>query len=313
MSPTGTENLSRDKLQRILAAIGAKAADDSSQNMDVPEFDWRQPRYFTLEQLVKLKDFAEIAARAATEEFTRLYQGDCRVSVVSTGLHFSQTFGEEKEQPCYYIPFGMNSQSPIGALCIPKTTAFIWTGLVLGGTAPDGDADRELSKLEESFLLDIAAELVNAFAKIYGSQLHPDSRLLQDWSSVKLHGSEELFEITFESARTDSEDGGVQASFLMCCDKLESAAGEPASTNEKLSEAQIANAILEHLHRTPVTVRVRLGTTRLPFKDMVDLQVNDIVMLDKKISDTVDILIENRLLFAGYPAQSGGKHAIVIA
>ena len=80
----------------------------------------------------------------------------------------------------------------------------------------------------------------------------------------------------------------------------------------KLSESQIADAILKHVHHVPLSVYVELGQTMLPFKDVMDLQVNDVVVLSKKITEPVDVLIEGRVLFQGRPAQSGGKHAVVI-
>ena len=79
----------------------------------------------------------------------------------------------------------------------------------------------------------------------------------------------------------------ARAAFLICCDKLETVTGRAAAREPKLSEAQIRNAILEHVHHVPVTVSVRLGTTRLAFKDVMSLQVNDIVVLDKKITEPV--------------------------
>ena len=122
-----------------------------------------------------------------------------------------------------------------------------------------------------------------------------------------------MFEITFQSSKSESDKGAAQASFLVCCDKLEPVTGKTSSQGPKLSEAQIKNVIRQHVEQVPISVHVRLGTTRLAFKDVMDLQVNDIVVLDKNIAEPVEILVENRTLFHGYPAQSGGRYAVVIA
>jgi flagellar motor switch protein FliM len=312
MSQSTADKLSHEKIQRLLAAVGVESQEDTSHNIDATDYDWRQPRYFNLEQLGKIESFSETVAAECVEEFSRLYQADSRVSVVSTTERFFCEFKEETEQENYYILFGTDSQNPFGAVSIPNPSALVWTGQVLGSTEQPGNSDRDLSKLEESFLLDIGSGLIRAFSRAHGSELHP-GKVIHDRTSVKLQGSEELFEILFEVCKSDSEEAGVKASFLICCDKLESVAGQTASRNTELSEAKIAGAILGHIHKVPVSVRVELGTVMLPFKDVMDLEVNDIVILNKKITDTVRVLVEDQTFFRGYPAQSAGQHAVVIA
>lgn len=312
MSKSTADKLSNEKIQQLLAAVGAKSQEDESQHLDTSDYDWGQPRYFNLKQVEKVGCFAETVAEKCIEEFSRLYQGDCSVSVASTEQLFSSEFDKEERQGGYYIPFGADSQRSFGLMRIPKSSALAWTGQVLGDTQSKEDLDRKLSKLEESFLLDIVSGLVGAFSRAYGSDLHPGKTIIQDWSLIELQGSEELLEITFEVGKIDSEESTAKASFLVCCDKLESIAGKTASQDKKLSEAQTAAAILEHVHQVPLSVRVELGTIMLAFKDVVHLQTDDILVLNKKVTDAVDVLVEGRTLFCGRPAQSGGKHAVVI-
>jgi flagellar motor switch protein FliM len=70
--------------------------------------------------------------------------------------------------------------------------------------------------------------------------------------------------------------------------------------------------MLEHIHRVPVTVQVKLAKIMLPFSEVMSLEAGDVVMLNKKVSETVDILVDDRTLFRGCPAQSGGHYAVVI-
>lgn len=312
MSQSTVDKLSNEKIQRLLAAVGVESQDDTSHNIEAFDYNWRKPRYFNLEQLATIESFSATVVAGCVEEFSRLYQAESRVSVVSTTQRFFCEIKEETEQENYYIPFGTDSQSPFGVVSIPNPSALVWTGQVFGSVDQPANAGRDLSKLEESFLLDIGSGLIRAFSSAYGSALHPGS-VIHDRASVKLHGAEELFEIIFEVCKSDSEEAGVKASFLICCDKLESVAGQTASRDTELSEAQIADAILGHIHKVPVSVRVELGTVMLPFKEVMDLEVNDIVILNKKITDTVSLLVEDQTFFRGYPAQSGRQHAVVIA
>jgi flagellar motor switch protein FliM len=311
MSKTDADKLSREKIQQLLAAVGTKSKEDTSHDSDVTDYDWRQPRYFKVKELTRIKSFAETAAQELIEEFGRLYQSETTVSVVSAEQRSSGASDEENQQGDYHIPFGADSQKPFGLVTIPKQSALLWTGRILGDAAIDKDSERHLSKLEESLLADIVSGLINAFSRAYGSTLSADEHILSDRSMIELQGSDELFEMVFE-AKTEAGDMSAAVSFLMCCDKLETIAGCTAGRGEKLSEAQIRNAMLEHIHRVPVSVRVELAGAMLAFKDVMNLEVDDIVMLNKNVMETAEILVEGQTLFHGFPAQAGGNFAVVI-
>ncbi len=44
----------------------------------------------------------------------------------------------------------------------------------------------------------------------------------------------------------------------------------------------------------------------------MSLGVGDILLLDKKTDEPVELVVEDRVLFRGRPARSGGKYAVVI-
>jgi flagellar motor switch protein FliM len=312
MSIAVTDKLSREKVQQLLAAMGSVSQSDTSCNTDAADYDLRQSRYFNLSQFAKLEEFAGKVAREYVEEFSRLYHGDVKVSVVSTEQCFRDQLKVDNEQNNYCIMFGVDPQKPFGLMRIPDSSAAIWTGQVLGGAELTEDSGKRLSKLEESLLLDIVSGLIKAFSRAYGSNLQLDRRVIHDSSSVALQGSEELFMITFEARKADSEKDATRAFFLMCCDKLQSVAGKIASEEGKTAAADNARIMREHVHGMPVSLTVQLAKTSLLFKDVMGLQVNDIMLLDKKVSDPIEILVEDKTLFHGRPAQSGGKHAIVI-
>ena len=311
MSKSARDKLTSDRIRQLIAAVGAKSHEDTSSDIDAVDFDWRQPRYFNLEQCEKLQGFAETVAGECVEEFSRLYQADSSVSLISAKQCFLPEPDREPEEQGYYVPFGMGSQALVGFLFIPTRSALVWTGQILGSAdAPEG-TDRELSTLEESLLSDIASGLLQAFSRAYAKELTVHS-VVSDRSAIDLKGSEELYEITFEAAKESQETAVTRGSFVVCCDKLDSIAGKAASSQAKVSDAQIANSILEHIHQVPVAVSVELGNAMIPFREVLGLQANDIILLDKKVTETIDVLIEDRGLFQGRPIQSGGNYAVVI-
>ena len=62
----------------------------------------------------------------------------------------------------------------------------------------------------------------------------------------------------------------------------------------KTRNENIPEIILEHLGYTPVCVTVQLASVELSFEEMMDLQVNDIVILDRKVNEPVELIVEGR-------------------
>ena len=56
MSSAEIRNLSREKIQQIIAAIGVESEEDTKYNIDAYEYNWNQPRSFDKEQLKLLVD-----------------------------------------------------------------------------------------------------------------------------------------------------------------------------------------------------------------------------------------------------------------
>lgn len=311
MSNSAKDKLTNERIRQLIAAVGVRPQEYPSLDVDAIDFDWRQPRYFNIEQCETLRCFAEMVTRECVGEFSRLYQTECSVSLISAKQCYLSESDQQPEEPGYYVPFGIDSKTALGFLFVPRRSALDWTAQTLGACDSTDGSDRDLSALEESLLLDIASGLVNAFSRAYGKNIAVSS-VVPDQSPVDLKGSRELYEITFEAAKESQETVVTRGSFLMCCDQLDSIAGKTPSIQAKVSEAQNANTIVEHIHHVSVSVDVELGSVMIPFKEVLSLQVNDILVLDKKVAETVDILVEDRALFQGRPVQSGGNYAVMV-
>jgi flagellar motor switch protein FliM len=45
---------------------------------------------------------------------------------------------------------------------------------------------------------------------------------------------------------------------------------------------------------------------------MMSLHVDDVLLLDKRLNEPVELIIEGQTIFRGQPAKSDGNHAVVI-
>jgi len=69
-------------------------------------------------------------------------------------------------------------------------------------------------------------------------------------------------------------------------------------SSEKKTDYQSAND-LEAIYDIPVTVSAVLGRTTMPINQLLRLGRGAVVELDRKIGDSIDILVNNRLIARG--------------
>jgi len=160
MSSTITNNLGKEKIQQLLAAVGARPQKDAQQDIETTHYNWNEPHYFNSSQLTKLTDFTNRTAEAIAEKLGALYHNELDVKTTATTQHFAEAFLKQTlddKQNNYYVAFGTEPSNPCGFISIPPQSAILWTKQMLGDTESSEDSDKDLSALEKSLLLDIAS------------------------------------------------------------------------------------------------------------------------------------------------------------
>ncbi|MCK5472469.1 MAG: FliM/FliN family flagellar motor switch protein, partial [Planctomycetes bacterium] len=73
-----------------------------------------------------------------------------------------------------------------------------------------------------------------------------------------------------------------------------------------------SKAILAHLNNATVSATAQLAKMSLRFEEVMELGAGDVLVLDKKIDEPIDLIIEDKMFFKAKPAQAAGKYAVVI-
>ncbi len=248
-------------------------------------------------------------------KFTQLYRNDFVAEIISTTQCFAGdifNLKNEQAETDYYIAFGPDKTQPLGLIGIPLKFAMTWTTQILGETGDIEEAPRKLSPLEESLLTDIVSGLINAFAIAYGGRnFSMINGITMGHLPIELNGAVELLEIKFKTGKADSNEG-CRVSFLVFCEKLVSVAGKNPQADASIPEKDIPRVMQENLSDLPVEITIELGQTLFNFGRIMDLQAGDILMLDKMINESAEVIVDGKTIFRGLPAQSDGKYAAVI-
>lgn len=84
-----------------------------------------------------------------------------------------------------------------------------------------------------------------------------------------------------------------------------------ASTSRK-SAGKYSAILAKRLEKTSVTCAVRLGRTRASTQEVLDWKVGDVLVLDRKQNENVEVLVGNKIKFLGKPGIQGKKIAVHI-
>jgi flagellar motor switch protein FliM len=304
--------LTKEKIQQLLSALASRPLEDNTQ-VQAEEYNWHQPHCFTHAQHNKLEDYTKKISKMIDRRFNTLCHGDFGVTITSTSQHFANELineALESRKNDYYLAFGPNQEHPCGFVNIPIETALIWATQLLGDTPSKDDSRVDMSQLEESLLLDIASAIVDALSESHAEcNFQPAKTIVKRLLPFELEGAEEFYKITFNVNRSDSDD--TEAHILIFCDNLEPVAGKAIQTGNLPAE-DVSKAVLDRLHQMPVSITARVDSVMISFDEAMALQPGDVLLLDKKADEPIELLVEGRPLFYCRPAKSIGRYAVVI-
>jgi len=309
----GTAELTRDKIQQLLAAVGSEPAQDTAQT-EVAEYDWTEPHYFSSDQLTKIDDFTKKLTAQITSQFVSLCPGDWNVTIESFTQQFAQKFLEEVfqgEQNDYFLDFGTEHWGKFGVIAIASKSALAWSAQLLGDTESQAEPDKELSQLEESLLADIASGVVEALAQACDQvTFQAGQGIVRKLMPLHLQGTEELCKISFSVKNNESQAN--EAYIVMLSEKLKNLIEKNPAGVTQFSNEDVSGIIVEHLKDIPVSVTVQLATTEVSLKELLTMKPCDILLLDKKLGEPIDLIVEGKTILRGRPAKTYDSYAMVI-
>lgn len=315
MSGRAANNLSGRRIKELLAAARL-APEKEAPDTQATDYNWHEPHYFSEAQLLKLDDFVRRIAAALAKKFTSFCRSEFDVTIDSTAQQFVEEFLKpraEGQGRDHYLAFGTDPKRPCGVLGIPEETAVVWARQLLGDAESAKDSGKTLSQLESSLLLDLSSALVEAFSAVYGvADIHPAAHIVQGQWPLELSSIEELYKISFVVNQIGAK-GGSGAYFIIVSEKLETALGKSTCSSDQISANDVSRAILNHLQTMSVPVTVRLASTMLTFEEVMNLQADDVLLLDRRVDEMVELIVDGRTVYHGWPVKSANHYAVAIA
>ena len=312
MTPQAPES---DSAVLKLLAAAKNSPPAACEDVEAADYDWNVPSRFTASELDNVGRMSEKAAVEIARELSSQLHEETPVRAVGPSQHYAGRL-ELLDPDSDNLPFCVTraDQSPCGLVLIPGELARSWVGKALGGSTADGAADREFSTLEAALLRDVVEAIVNAFSSQY--------RMVSDQTiecGRQASGSDGLGEVKSDdeycvlSFGIGAQEGQPAISFVLSSDILgQAAGGGTVSQAGDASPEDSREKLLACVRQASVTATVSLMTTNLSLRDVMELEVGDVLIADKCVGQPLEVLVGGSVVLSGHPVSCDGQYALQI-
>lgn len=285
---------------------------------DIILYDFTTPSKFSKEQLKALEIIFEDYSRLLSNYLSNHLRTLVPVKVIDIN---PITYKEFRDVLDDNVIAAVVDVSPLkGSILIEVETGIsnVMLDRLFGGIGEIGNINRSYSEMEKVIIKDIIDELVIRIKKSWQgicdisptiSKIETNTQLVQ-----VIPPSETIILATFKL-----KIGSVEGVIYLCIPYMTLETIKDKLTTKRLLSGQFRNQYLQRedvvgkrLEKSLVEIKAILGETHITVSDFINLQIGDIIQLDKNSEDEIDILVENTLKFKASVGTYRSKRAIRI-
>lgn len=308
------DTLSQNEIDDLIAALSSgdvdvKEIEDEKKDKKVRKYDFRRPDKFAKDQLRTLEIIHENFGRLLNSFLSGYLRTYVEVNVISVQSFIYQEFSDSISNPAI---LGIVDFKPFDGdiiIDISSEIAYCMIERVLGWVSKANPSDgRTLTEIEMTLVKNILVKIINLLKEPWGNivELNPKLKNIETNSQFAqiVSPSESIALITFNVKIGENEG------MLNVC--IPHFVIEPilpnlstrlwfASSSKKLKTGEQTAALRESITGSRVTMTAVLGKSRLSIHELMNIQSGDIILLDSRTSDELEIYVENRPKFLARP------------
>ena len=313
--------LSQDMLKELLAeAAGGGAAGAAGAGGDRCEpFDWSQPTHYSRRQMDHLRALFKVCCQAASERLSKEFGDAVSVEIARFDQRHFTTFCAKaaQDEAFLFLLSGDKGQSD-GAFVVPPALGHAWIERLLGATEPGEQPPKRLSALDQSLLVTVAGWVVEAVCGRLAAESVPGYRLVERLHTpvpgARERADDEILAIEM-AMESPAAKGAMTIAFPVAA--LDGLCGGAVDDEEHVSRPESdpeadRQRLLGTLALIPIELAVRLGTSELTLDEIIHLEPGDVVVLDRRTDDEMEVEIGGALTFMGRAGRSSCNHALQI-
>ena len=314
--------LSQYEIDNLLQALSSGELDaeeiKDSDEKQIKNYDFARPAKFSKEHLRTLEIIFEHYGRLLSTNLPVYLRKAIQVEVMNSEAVSYSEFSNALSNP---VLLGIINFAPLKGniiLEIASNLGYAMVDRMLGGEGEPLEKTREFSEIELLIIERILTVCVNLLHEPWENvvDIHPRLERIETNSQfAQIISPSEMIAIVTINIKIGDVEGlmNVCLPYLTLEDIMDKLNTKYwYSTMQDKDEQQYVDAIETLISKAPIPMKAVLGNSTISVSDFSGLQVGDIIRLDTKVNQELDVFVGNIKKFTALPGSSGDKYAVRI-
>ena len=312
--------LSQSEIDNLLKALNSGELDiDDAKKFDdkqVKNYDFARPSKFSKEHLRTMEIIFEHFARLMATNLPAYLRKSVTVDVVNSEVVIYSEFSNALSNPVLLGVVGMQPLVGNVIMEMASNIGFAMVDRLLGGYGNSLEKEREFSEIELSILERIFSICVNLLQEPWKNVVEIEPRLERIETNSQfaqiISPSETIAIITISI-----KVGDVEGLMNLCLpfDTLEPVIDKLNtkywySTMKEKDDNTYEDVIETAISKAKIPMKAILGRSSISVGDFANLQVGDIIKVNRKVDEELEVYVGNIKKFMALPGYSNDKYAV---
>ena len=314
------DTLSQEEIDNLLKAFndGDLNADDFSDTKEkqVKNYDFARPSKFSKDHLRTLEIIFENYGRLLSTNLPAYLRKNVQVEVVNAEANTYSEFANALSNP---VILGVVNFAPLEGNIIIELSAnlgFTIVDRMLGGGGAPLERNRDFTEIELIILERVLEVCTNLLVDPWESVVSIEPRLERIETNsqfAQFISPGEMTAIITMSVKIGSVEGLMNICIPYSCvepviDKLNT---KYWYSNMKESDSGAYQEVIEDIiDYAKIPVKAMLGRSTISVNDYINIQIGDIIKLDTKVNDELEVYVGNIKKFTALPGATSDSYAV---
>lgn len=312
--------LSQNEIDSLLAALSSGELDveeiKDNNEKQVKDYDFARPSKFSKEHLRTLEIIFEHYGRLLSTNLPVYLRKAVQVEVMNSEAVTYSEFSNALSNP---VLLGIVNFAPLQGniiLEMASNLGYAFVDRMLGGQGTSLDKVREFSEIELIIIERIFIVCVNLLREPWANvvDIHPHLERIETNSQyAQIISPSEMIAIVTINVKVGDVEGlmNICLPYITLEDVIDKLNTKYWYSNmQNQDETNYADAIEALIQRAQIPVKAVLGKSTISVSDFAGLQPGDIIRLDRKVDEELDVYVGNIRKFTALPGESGDEYAV---
>ncbi|MEN3202604.1 MAG: flagellar motor switch protein FliM [Atribacterota bacterium] len=317
------EILSQEEIDALLKALSSGAAEaekikgEAKSEVRVKVYDFRRPEKFSKDQIRTFHMIFSTFARLGATNLAGFLRSRFQIDLVSVDQLTYEEFVRSVPSPTFVCVFSLPPLEGRCVLQISLDVVFSMIDRLLGGIGVPLGNPRPLTEIENRIMLEVVERLMGAFREAWANIYQVDPRVETLESNLEfvqiVSGSDMTVLFSFEIEV--AERSGVMTiciPYIVVEPITQKLSASLWFASRKSHSAKAQEDIRYWIQRVRLPVWVKLGEAHIRLRELLTLEVGDVLLLERKADEPLEIYVGKRVKMRGIPGRSGRHLAVKV-